>query len=197
MTRNTLIAVIALMGPLITAFGQDEAPVPPNPLETPSPKGARVYIQGLKDGKTVKGPVTIRFGLKGMGVCPAGTYLVSDFKWVRSQRETRHEESADGGSAGGSSSRRPRLSSPSVSLFFPLPICLPSSSNARNSALDPFSSRRCRWIPKGTRIRVPAYNYRPTDADKLKNTLRKLGVAGMLCCVALLRCFDRWVSSAP
>ncbi len=75
MTRNTLIAVIALMGPLVTAFGQDEAPVPPNPLETPSPKGARVYIQGLKDGKTVKGPVTIRFGLKGMGVCPAGTYL--------------------------------------------------------------------------------------------------------------------------
>ncbi len=75
MTRNILLAAIALTGSLVTAFGQDEAPKTPNPLETPSPKGARVYIQGLKDGRTVKGPVTIRFGLKGMGVCPAGTYL--------------------------------------------------------------------------------------------------------------------------
>ena len=61
------------MGPLVAASAQDAKP--PNPLETPSPKGARVYFIGLKDGKTVKSPVTIRFGLKGMGVCPAGTYL--------------------------------------------------------------------------------------------------------------------------
>mgnify|MGYP001972861139 CR=1 FL=1 len=74
MIRNTLLVAIALAGSLVTVSGQD-APKPPNPLETPSPKGARVYIMGLKDGKTVKGSVTIRFGLKGMGVCPAGTYL--------------------------------------------------------------------------------------------------------------------------
>ena len=74
MIRNTLLAAIAFIASLLIASAQD-APKPPNPLETPSPKGARAYIIGLKDGKTVKAPVTIRFGLKGMGVCPAGTYL--------------------------------------------------------------------------------------------------------------------------
>jgi hypothetical protein len=39
---------------------------------TPSPAGAEVYIVSPKDGATVKGPVTVVFGLKGMGVAPAG-----------------------------------------------------------------------------------------------------------------------------
>jgi hypothetical protein len=38
----------------------------------PSPAGAEVYIVSPKDGATVKGPVTVVFGLKGMGVAPAG-----------------------------------------------------------------------------------------------------------------------------
>jgi hypothetical protein len=37
-----------------------------------SPEGARVYIIGLKDGATVKSPLVVKFGLKGMGVAPAG-----------------------------------------------------------------------------------------------------------------------------
>ena len=74
MIKTTLLAGIALLGSL-TATSAQEAAKLPNPLETPSAKGARVYIVGLKDGKTVKSPVTIRFGLKGMGVCPAGLYL--------------------------------------------------------------------------------------------------------------------------
>ena len=41
--------------------------------ETPAPEGAKVYFIGLEDGATVKSPVTIRFGLSGMGVAPAGT----------------------------------------------------------------------------------------------------------------------------
>lgn len=41
--------------------------------ETPAPEGARVYFIGLEDGDTVRNPVTIRFGLEGMGVAPAGT----------------------------------------------------------------------------------------------------------------------------
>ena len=41
--------------------------------ETPSPEGARVYFVGLADGATVQGPVTVVFGLSGMGVAPAGT----------------------------------------------------------------------------------------------------------------------------
>jgi hypothetical protein len=39
---------------------------------TPSPQGAEVYFIAPKDGESVSGPVTIRFGLKGMGVAPAG-----------------------------------------------------------------------------------------------------------------------------
>jgi hypothetical protein len=39
---------------------------------TPSPAGAEVYFVGLKDGARVKNPVTLQFGLKGMGVAPAG-----------------------------------------------------------------------------------------------------------------------------
>jgi hypothetical protein len=40
---------------------------------TPSPEGAMAYIISPADGETVTSPVTIRFGLKGMGVAPAGT----------------------------------------------------------------------------------------------------------------------------
>ncbi|WP_299615017.1 DUF4399 domain-containing protein [Pelagibius sp.] len=40
--------------------------------ETPAPEGAKVYFIGLEDGQTVSSPVTIRFGLSGMGVAPAG-----------------------------------------------------------------------------------------------------------------------------
>ena len=39
---------------------------------TPSPAGAEVYIISPKDGEKVKSPVVVRFGLKGMGIAPAG-----------------------------------------------------------------------------------------------------------------------------
>lgn len=39
---------------------------------TASPEGAKVYIISPKDGETVSSPVTVKFGLKGMGVAPAG-----------------------------------------------------------------------------------------------------------------------------
>ena len=39
---------------------------------TPSPAGAEAYIISPKDGAKVKGPVTVVFGLKGMGIAPAG-----------------------------------------------------------------------------------------------------------------------------
>jgi len=38
----------------------------------PSPAGAEVYIVSPKDGAKVASPVTVVFGLKGMGVAPAG-----------------------------------------------------------------------------------------------------------------------------
>jgi hypothetical protein len=42
---------------------------------TPAPAGAEVYIIAPKDGAKVKSPFTVRFGLKGMGVAPAGIKL--------------------------------------------------------------------------------------------------------------------------
>jgi hypothetical protein len=39
---------------------------------TPSPPGARVYIISPQNGAKVSNPVTVRFGLAGMGVAPAG-----------------------------------------------------------------------------------------------------------------------------
>lgn len=40
---------------------------------TPSAEGASVYFANLSDGDRVSSPVTIVFGLRGMGVAPAGT----------------------------------------------------------------------------------------------------------------------------
>lgn len=39
---------------------------------TPSPEGAEVYIQSPEDGAEVTSPFVVRFGLRGMGVAPAG-----------------------------------------------------------------------------------------------------------------------------
>lgn len=37
-----------------------------------APAGAKVYFISPKDGETVSSPFTARFGLKGMGIAPAG-----------------------------------------------------------------------------------------------------------------------------
>jgi hypothetical protein len=42
---------------------------------TPAPAGAQVYFISPKDGEEITGPVTVRMGLKGMGVAPAGVEL--------------------------------------------------------------------------------------------------------------------------
>ncbi|HVF18208.1 MAG TPA: DUF4399 domain-containing protein [Steroidobacteraceae bacterium] len=39
---------------------------------TAAPAAAEVYFIAPKDGESVSSPVTVRFGLKGMGVAPAG-----------------------------------------------------------------------------------------------------------------------------
>ena len=39
---------------------------------TKAPQGAEVYFISPKDGATLKSPVTVQFGLRGMGVAPAG-----------------------------------------------------------------------------------------------------------------------------
>ena len=49
-----------------------ESTLPQGRLEAPG--DARVYFIGLEDGDTVSSPVTLRFGLEGAGVAPAGTH---------------------------------------------------------------------------------------------------------------------------
>jgi hypothetical protein len=44
-------------------------------VRTPSPAGAEVYIISPKDGATVTSPFVVLFGLKGMGIAPAGVKL--------------------------------------------------------------------------------------------------------------------------
>ena len=51
-----------------SAFAQQNAALP----RTPSAAGASVYIVSPADGAEVSSPVTVRFGLRGMGVAPAG-----------------------------------------------------------------------------------------------------------------------------
>ncbi|MCB1505389.1 MAG: DUF4399 domain-containing protein [Hyphomicrobiaceae bacterium] len=46
--------------------------VPPAAAETASPEGAKVYFISPKDGDEISGPLTVKFGLSGMGVAPAG-----------------------------------------------------------------------------------------------------------------------------
>lgn len=41
-------------------------------LALTAPADARVYFINLKNGDTVKSPVLVQFGLKGMGIAPAG-----------------------------------------------------------------------------------------------------------------------------
>jgi len=68
----TLISSIALLtGSAFTADKKPKHEVGAEPKAT-SPKGAKVYIIFPKDGKSVKKKFTIKFGLKGMGIAPAG-----------------------------------------------------------------------------------------------------------------------------
>ncbi len=57
---------------LATGFGIAHAQAPAPVALTPAPANAEVYIISPTDGATVKGPVVVRFGLKGMGIAPAG-----------------------------------------------------------------------------------------------------------------------------
>jgi Domain of unknown function (DUF4399) len=43
----------------------------PQQRTAPAP-GAEVYFIAPKDGAKISGPVTVKFGLKGMGIAPAG-----------------------------------------------------------------------------------------------------------------------------
>jgi hypothetical protein len=44
----------------------------PSLAQTKAPAGAEVYFISPADGETLTSPIAVRFGLKGMGVAPAG-----------------------------------------------------------------------------------------------------------------------------
>jgi hypothetical protein len=50
------------------AVAQDAGGLP----RSPAPADAQAYIQSPADGAEVTSPVTVRFGLRGLGVAPAG-----------------------------------------------------------------------------------------------------------------------------
>jgi hypothetical protein len=72
MMRTFIVAALALAASF-AVVPLSRAQTPAVALErTASPPGAEVYIISPKDGAQVKSPVLVQFGLKGMGVAPAG-----------------------------------------------------------------------------------------------------------------------------
>jgi hypothetical protein len=65
MKRMLLAVALATLG--AASFAQ--TPALPS---TPAPAGAEVYFIAPADGATVGRVVVVRFGLKGLGVAPAG-----------------------------------------------------------------------------------------------------------------------------
>ncbi len=71
MFRKMLVAAaLASIGGLSVA--QTPAPAQAALPRTASPAGAKVYIVSPANGAKVKSPVTVVFGLSGMGIAPAG-----------------------------------------------------------------------------------------------------------------------------
>ncbi len=64
MRMFVVTAALALAG--TACFAQDRMA---------SPADAQVYIISPKDGAKVSSPVTVQFGLKGMGIAPAGVKI--------------------------------------------------------------------------------------------------------------------------
>ena len=60
MTRLMTLAALSLF--VITGFAGN----------TPAPPDAKLYFIAPQDGAEVTSPVTVRFGLSGMGIAPAG-----------------------------------------------------------------------------------------------------------------------------
>ena len=74
MRKLIVAAALILAAPLgapLTAHAQTPPAAAPA-ARTASPPGAEVYIISPRNGAKVKSPVLVQFGLKGMGVAPAG-----------------------------------------------------------------------------------------------------------------------------
>src|SRR4051812_20457020 len=67
--RAGSVCFVMLAGTIVSAQAQPKATGGPSP----SAPGAAVYFVDLKNGQTVPTKFTVHFGLKGMGVAPAGS----------------------------------------------------------------------------------------------------------------------------
>jgi len=78
-TRIAMLATAALLvaAPGVRAHGNEKHDAHPagdasGLPRTPRPADAVLYLISPANGATVESPVTVRFGLKGMGIAPAG-----------------------------------------------------------------------------------------------------------------------------
>jgi hypothetical protein len=62
------LLLIILFAPAFAQEGAGGGALP----RTPAPAGATAYLLSPENGARVTSPVTVRFGLRGMGVAPAG-----------------------------------------------------------------------------------------------------------------------------
>ena len=63
--KKSFLFLLLLLAYLVSAASANE-------LVSTAPEGAKVYIISPKDGQTVPSRFTVKFGLSGMGVAPAG-----------------------------------------------------------------------------------------------------------------------------
>lgn len=70
--RPIVLAFVAVTFATLIAYGASSAQQAKTGGPTPSPEGAGVHFVGLADGARLPTKATIRFGLRGMGVAPAG-----------------------------------------------------------------------------------------------------------------------------
>ena len=72
MNRLILSCGMGLLASCALAQAPATAPAAVAPTAIAPAAGAEVYFIAPSDGAAVHGPVTVRFGLKGMGIAPAG-----------------------------------------------------------------------------------------------------------------------------
>lgn len=68
----TVLLGASILAAAVHAQAPAAAPADGPPAVAAPASGAEVYIISPKNGAKIKGPVTVRFGLKGMGIAPAG-----------------------------------------------------------------------------------------------------------------------------
>jgi len=71
--KTLLLALVLLVAALMpAAISADSHGEHAGHTATKAPEDAKLYFISPEDGDTVKSPLTIRFGLAGMGIAPAG-----------------------------------------------------------------------------------------------------------------------------